>query len=201
MLQSRYYDGAYISVTELKEMAYCPVIPWIHAHLGYRTDPTPSMESGQQRVDADYKEAVAEELGLPRPYRLEVPLRSPRLGLSGVVDVIAGSGTYTVLEVKAFKRPRGRWRHYRLQLLAYALLVMDTLGPVREAILYMGGETLRIPVSERVVQETLKAIERLNVIIRSEDPPRPNIPSAKCTYCWYSRVCPSRPYLKPSRPL
>ncbi|MEB2837275.1 MAG: CRISPR-associated protein Cas4, partial [Desulfurococcales archaeon] len=187
-----YYDRGYLTVTDLKDMEYCPVIPWIKARLGYQEDPTPSMESGRL-VDARRKEEVAEELGLPRPYRVEVPLRSPRLGLSGVVDLIAGEGPYTVLEVKAYKRPRGRWRHYRLQLLAYTLLVMDLLGPVRRAILYMGGEAWEVPVNERTITETLRAIERLRRILEAEEPPKPSPSPAKCAYCGYNKVCPVRP--------
>lgn len=192
-----YSSGSPVAASDLKDMEYCPVIPWIKARMGYTEPPTPSMEAGRA-VDADYKERVAGELGLPRPYRLEVPLKSPRLGLSGVVDVVAGEGPYYVLEVKAFRRRW--WRHFRLQLLAYALLVMDTMGPVREAILYMGGRAYKVPVNERTVEETLAAIDRLRGILESEDPPQPPAARAKCAYCGYARLCPVRPTLNPHPP-
>ncbi|GAB6148787.1 CRISPR-associated protein Cas4 [Stetteria hydrogenophila] len=194
----RYSKARLLTVTDLKDMAYCPVIPWIRWNLGYTEPPTPSMETGRARAGPDYKEAVAEELGLPRPYRLEVPLKSERLGLAGVVDVVAGEPPYTVVEVKAYRRTRGRWSHYRLQLLAYTLLVMDTMGPVREAILYMPGEAHRIPVNERTVEETLKAIERLRRITEASEPPPVTPTPAKCAYCGYNKVCPVRPYIPPT---
>ena len=195
MQRYTFYEGSLLSVADLKDMAYCPVIPWIKANTGYVEPPTPSMEAGRAAVDAGFKERVAEELGLPRPYRLEVPIKSRRLGLSGVVDVVAGDGPFYVVEVKAYKRPRGRWRHFRLQLLAYALLVMDTMGPVREAILYMGGDAYKVPVNERTIEETLRALERLKKIVSSEDPPPVTPARAKCAYCGYNKVCPARPYL------
>ena len=188
------YDLAgYISVNELKEYEYCPAIPWIHRYVGLRTQPTPSMESARERADASYKEEVAGKLGLPRPYRIEYPIRSRSLGLSGVIDVLAGDRRYYVLEVKAYRRPRARLRHFRIQLLAYALLVNTELGPVREAILYNGGEVIRVPVTKESLSRVRRILAGLRAALESEEPPQPNQPGQKCSYCWYKRICPARP--------
>lgn len=189
----KYELSGYVSVAELKEYEYCPAIPWIHRYIGLRTQPTPSMDSARERADAEYKERVAEELGLPKPYRIEYPVASHRLGLSGVVDVLAGDTRYYILEVKAYRRPRHRLGHFKAQLLAYALIVSTELGPVREAILYNGGEVLRLPVTRESLSRVRRILAGLRRILESEEPPQPNQPRQKCLYCWYRRICPSLP--------
>jgi len=180
-----------ISISLVKQYSYCPVIPWINQVLGYVEDPTPSMDLG--RVDASYKEEVARELKLPRPWRIEVPLHSINLGVGGVVDIIAGDGRFTVVEVKAFRRSLRRSRHFRDQLMLYALLVNEVLGPVRDAILYMGGLVYRFTVTQHDLDRMHRLINSVRRIIDSESPPRPKGNARKCGYCWYRRVCPNHP--------
>ena len=182
--------GGCTSVTEVKEYVYCPVIPWIHKYLGYHTRPTPSMESGKEKADASYKSRVAEELGLPRPVRVEVPVKDCSLGVSGVVDIVAGKGPYTIVEVKVFPRRIERARHFKTQLMVYALLVWRNMGPVREAILYMGGKAHRYRVTSRDLEAARRALRGLQKVLESEEPPRARQNPAKCSYCWYRRVCP-----------
>ncbi|MEB3851673.1 MAG: CRISPR-associated protein Cas4 [Desulfurococcales archaeon] len=183
----RYYEGT-LTPTDLKDYAYCPVIPWLRLHASLREAPTPSMEAG--RLDAGEKLAIAGRLGLPRPHRVEVPLESRRLGLRGVVDIVAGRGPYTVVEVKALPRSPRRAGHFRLQLLAYVLLVLDSMGPVGRAILYLAGRPVEVPVNERTLGEALAALARLRRLLASEEPPLANQPGAKCLYCGYRRSCP-----------
>ena len=184
------YSDDYVSVTELKEFAYCPMIPWIHRYLGFYTEPTESMSVARERADSSFKERVAERLGLPRPWRFEVPVRSRELGLRGVVDILAGERRYVVVEVKYYRRKRRRLTHFRRQLLAYTLIVNETLGPVREAILYNGGEVIRIPVSREVLEEIRRYVKALRRVLESEAPPVVNQQPSKCSYCWYRHVCP-----------
>ena len=182
------YSGS-MPVSLVKDYTYCPAIPWIREILGYVEPRTPSMETA--RIDADAKEAIAEELGLPRPWRIEVPVRGRSLPLSGVVDIIAGERRLTVVEAKAYRR-RIEWsRHFRIQLLVYAYLVNEAIGPVREAILYMAGRAYRIPVTRERLDEARRAAEAALRSLESEEPPRPRQPWRKCGYCWYRRVCPS----------
>ncbi len=184
------YSDSYISVGELKEYAYCPVIPWIHKYLGFYTEPTESMSVAKDFMDSNFKEKVAEELKLPKPWRFEVPLKSKELGLRGTIDILAGKRRYIVVEVKYYKRKRSRIRHFKLQLLAYALLVSKTLGSVKEAILYNGGDVIKVPVTQDVLDEVVRQISRLKRILKSEEPPKANQNPSKCLYCWYRHVCP-----------
>jgi CRISPR-associated exonuclease Cas4 len=184
-----YYDD-WVNVVDLKEFEYCPVIPWIHHNIGYVTDPTDSMDVGRSRVDASFKVKVASELGLPKPYRVEVPVKSYRLRVEGVVDLVAGDGKLVVVEVKAFRRRRDRLRHFKTQLVAYALLVTESLGVVREAILYNGGDVMRFRVTGEMLLGVERKLAKLRAVIEGERPPEVSQPRQKCYYCWYRRVCP-----------
>ena len=176
-------------VTIVKDYAYCPAIPWIREVLGYTEPPTPSMETA--RIDASGKEAIAGELGLPRPWRIEVPVRGRSLPLRGVVDIVAGERRLIVVEVKAYRRRREWSSHFRAQLLVYAYLVNETMGPVREAVLYMPGRVERIPVTRERLEQARRLAEAALGSVEGEEPPRPRQPARKCGYCWYRRVCPS----------
>jgi len=186
---SIYYED-YLTVADLKEYEYCPAIPWINRNLGYVTEATPSMDLGKARASREFKVRVAEELSLPKPYRVEVPVVSRRLRVRGVVDLVAGDRRLAVVEVKAFKRRRDRARHFRLQLAAYALLANESLGPVRHAILYLGGDVVRLDVTRDLLVEAESKIRRLWEVVGSEKPPVVRQPPGKCLYCWYRRVCP-----------
>ena len=178
-----------IPVTMVKDHVYCPAIPWIKRFLGYTEPRSPSMETA--RVDASYKEKVAKDLGLPKPWRIEVPVQGKSLPLRGVVDIIAGNRRLTVVEVKAYNRRLDRSSHFKIQLLIYAYLVNESIGPVREAILHMPDRIHRVVVTSELLEEARRAAESAIKTLSSEDPPRPRQPSRKCSYCWYRRVCPS----------
>ena len=187
---NRLLNGPWITPTEVKEYTYCPMIPWLHHYTGLRTEPTPSMEAGKERADAEYKARIAEQLGLPQPHRIEVQLEDPQLRLRGTIDILAGTKTHTVVEVKAYKRPRHKARHYRAQLLTYALLAHRTIGPVRRAILVLGNETITYTITTHELNEAKTLIQKLRETLASEEPPRVRQPKPKCQYCWYRRICP-----------
>jgi CRISPR-associated exonuclease Cas4 len=187
-----YYPEGYVWVTDVKDYIFCPAIAWIKAKIGYVEPQTPSMDVGKARVDAQFKLRIAEELNLPKPWRVEVYVRNPKLGLAGVIDLVAGEGRLVVAEIKAFKR-RIQWsRHFRLQLALYALLA-ESLGRVRRAILYMGGDVYEVSVSSNLVEEAKRVLEEYMSLLNSEDPPNARQPEPKCRYCWYRRFCPSMP--------
>ena len=188
---SYYYESlAYITPTDVKDYHYCKAIPWLRARTGLHEPPTPSMEAGV--VDYSYKERVASQLGLPKPYRLEVRVVDKGLGVSGVIDVVAGSGRLRVVEVKAGVRRVGR--HHTAQLKVYALLAQRNLGPVEEAILYTSRAVQRLRVTPRLLEEAARSVEATRRAVGSEDPPVVSQPAAKCRYCWYNRLCPLRSF-------
>lgn len=188
MYKAHQYFRRRISVSQAKQYSYCPAIPWINYRLNLYEDSTPSMETG--RVSAEEKEDIARRLGLPEPWRIEAPLSDDRLGLSGVIDILAGRRRLVVVEVKKYWRRPARSSHFRDQLMLYALLA-SSVAPVREAILVLGGRALRYRVTGEDLERAKRLVEETRRAIESEEPPRPRMPPRKCAYCWYRRVCPS----------
>ncbi len=188
MLREPLSSSRVLSVTTVKNYALCPLIPWIQARHGLYEDPTISMETG--RMSAEEKEEIAESLGLPRPYMIEKRLYSPRLELAGTVDLVAGRRSLVVLEAKRYKRRRRLSRHFIAQLMVYSLLANDTLGPVREAVLYLGGSVLRFRVTSGWLAEAEKFVREAWRAVSSEDPPKSSSSLRLCRQCWYRRVCP-----------
>jgi len=147
------------------------------------------MEIARGEADARYKEKIAEKLGLPKPWRVEVCLRDPLTGLSGCIDLVAGSKRLAVAEIKLYKRAKKQ--HIRTQLLAYAYLANKTIAPVERALLVEQGEiTLDIPITREHLETIEKKIEKLKKIITREEPPTTNPTEKQCAPCQYRRICP-----------
>ncbi len=177
-----------IPVTLVKEYCWCPAIPWIAVNYGVEPPLTPSMEEGiayRSRVRLD---EIAEELRLPEPRMYEVFVSSKKLGVHGYIDIVAGRGRYTVVEVKAFESRR--WKHFRSQLILYALLVNAELGPVRRSILVLGRRVIDVAVTDSDILYAKKLVEEVWRTILSPEPPRIQIVEQKCRYCRYRRLCP-----------
>ncbi len=176
MPATSWWSPRIIPVGLAKQYVYCPAIPWIIQTTGYREPPTPSMETG--KLDAAFKESIAKRLGLPKPWRIEIELQDGKLGLRGMVDIVAGQSPFKVVEVKRYYRRSGRERHFRAQLMVYALLVL-------------GGKTSVYTVTREDLRSAEQIVEETRRILTREEPPKPFASEAKCNYCWYRRFCPS----------
>lgn len=182
----RYYS---ISPSMLKQMEYCPAIPWLIIKTGWIEPPTDSMKIAREEANANYKEEIAEKLGLPKPWKIEACLKDPETGLTGCIDLIAGNKRLTIAEIKLYRRTRKN--HIRTQLLAYAYLANKTVAPVERAILIEAGEkTLDIPITREHLDSIRSRLEKLKTIIDSEEPPIVNPSDRQCISCQYRRICP-----------
>ncbi|MGC9113403.1 CRISPR-associated protein Cas4 [Acidilobus sp.] len=176
-----------MTASDVKQFAYCPLIPWINRRLGVAEAPGERMKAGRGVRAVD----IASKLGLPRPWREGVSVRDDRLMVRGTVDLMAGErGNAHVLEVKAFRRSYERSHHFRAQLLVYSLLAERALGGVRAAHLYLGGDLVSFPVTLSALREAEELVKMTWEAVESESPP-PAQRSAKCAYCWYRHVCPA----------
>lgn len=176
-----------IPVTIVKEYCWCPMIPWIIYNYGIEPALTPSMARGIEFSRNRDISKIVSELDLPEPIRFEVFLESKALGVYGYIDIVAGSRWYIVGEAKAFRSRR--WEHFKIQLYTYALIVNSCLGPVREAILIMGGDIYRWTLSDRDIAIVRDIVKRVRDVITSPEPPRISIVEEKCRYCRYRRLC------------
>lgn len=178
-----------ISPSMLKQLEFCPAIPWIIAKTGWMEPQTESMRRAREEADASYKEKIAQSLGLEKPYRIEVCLRDRETGLSGCIDIAAGSKRVTVVETKRYRRRKAL--HFRTQLIAYAYLANKLIAPVERALLVMEEKVeLDIPIAKEHLEAIEAKIRRLKTILENENPPPVNKTSRECISCQYRRICP-----------
>ncbi len=169
-----------ITVTDLKDYTLCKAIPWIRRKVRWREPETFSLREGKRDPGRPKIEGA----------KYEVRLSDPKTGLHGVVDVIAGD---RVIEVKKFDR--GKFAHFRLQLLAYSYLANRNGYRVREAVLLMDGkERLRVEVNEEHMRYVEGLAMKVREVVDSDRPPAVDPSPSLCRACQYRRVCLSTPF-------
>lgn len=183
------YTNPPITASMIRQMEFCPVIPWINYNLGFYEEHTESMTMGKEDTYANYKEEIARKLSLKKPWRFELYIKDQKTGLSGVIDIVAGNRKLTIVEVKRFRRARRN--HFRNQLLVYAYLATKAIAPVERAILVMDQEkVLDIEITKEHIEHVENQIKKLRKILETEQPPTPNKTQKQCQPCQYRKICP-----------
>lgn len=115
-----------------------------------------------------------------------LPLRSFRLGLSGIADVVEFGPEKSDVYPIEYKRGRSKAANWdRIQLCAQAMALEEMLGvPVNEGALFYGKSRRRevVMLDAALREETLAASERLHSLIDSGQTPRARY-EAKCDAC------------------
>jgi CRISPR-associated exonuclease Cas4 len=184
-----------LTVTDLKQWAYCRRIPFYRYVQPVDTVRTYRMQRGraaQAAVEALERRRRLREYGLAAGQRLfDVWLRSERLGLSGRIDLL-------VLTTKAcmpvdFKDTEGGVRkNHRMQLAAYALLAEESFHrPAPAAFVYLVPTHTVVQVDlscdDRTAAEV--ALRELRQMVASELLPPPTALRTRCTACEYRNYC------------
>ncbi|MEB3691955.1 MAG: CRISPR-associated protein Cas4 [Caldisphaeraceae archaeon] len=180
------FIDAEVSVTQIKNYSFCPVIPWIEATYNVHEPESNAMKEGKKRVPSE----IAQKIGLERPYIEEVMIVDKELGVKGKVDLISGKKRLKVLEVKSFKRSAETSTHFRDQLFVYSLLVQRQMGRVVVSYLYLGGDIISYDIGKYEIERALKLINDTKRVVLSEEPPKVRPDPRKCSYCWYRHMCP-----------
>ncbi len=190
-----------LEVTDLKQWCHCPRVVFYRYCLPRIRPITGKMEEGILR---HHEEQEREERRSLRNYGLtegerhfDVVLRSPKLGLSGRLDLLIitpakeAQGTEgIVVEYKLSDRKPGL--HVKLQLAAYGLLVEELWNvPVDRAFLYLLPLRRAEPIAlntrlKNRVRETTAAIRAM---IAGEVLPPPPERQAICVSCEFRRFC------------
>ena len=194
-----------VEVTDLKQYAYCPRIPFYRYCLPRIRPVTYGMCEG---ILSHVEEQAREERRSLRAYGLmdgervfDLVLRSERLGLVGKLDLAirreAGhdgrhedQGEGIVVDYKLTRGKAGA--HYRLQLAAYALLLEEAWGlPVKRAFLYhiplrQAEEVAISPALRRQVPRVVAAVRAAALVERMPPPPTKR---ARCVSCEFRRFC------------
>lgn len=193
-------DGL-LEVTDLKQYAYCPRIPFYRYCLPAIRPVTYTMHAG---IASHVEERAREERRSLRPYRLthgervyDLALRSEQLGLVGRLDMaIRRDGEdqtepdAIVVDYKLTERSPGQ--HFQVQLAAYALLLEEAWHlPVRRAFLYSIAlrQAEEIAISPSLRRRVLRTLSQVRQTVVDERMPAPPTNRAKCITCEFRRFC------------
>lgn len=185
-----------IRVADLKQWVYCPRV-FYYQHCWPHVRPTTfKMQAG---IEAGRSESGREERRSLHVYGIaagerefDVVLRSARLGLSGIVDMVitvTGSGEQIVVDYKLSRIPGP---HFQLQVAAYGLMLEEMRGvTVRRGFLY--AIPLRraeeIKLDPRIRKQVERAVNAMQAIIVTETMPEPVKNRHKCITCEFRRFC------------
>jgi CRISPR-associated exonuclease Cas4 len=182
-------------VSDIKQYAYCPRIPFYRYALPVERRPTFKMEHGKaehlnlERLESRRK---LRRYGLDAGERLfNVSLRSLRLGLAGKLDLLIRTpdADYPV----EFKHTEGGVSaNHRLQLVGYGLLAEEHFGrPVGRGFVYLipkdDVEVVEFTPEQR--QTVLAMIAEVRNSVVSERMPAPTPVRGRCVDCEYRNYC------------
>jgi CRISPR-associated exonuclease Cas4 len=188
-------NGVDIRVNDLKQFAYCPRIVFYQYTMPVERRATFKMEHGKSvepRVEDLEKRRRLREYGLAEGVRrFQVSMRSPRLGVSGRVDLLieTPNGMFPV-DFKDTTSPI-RHNHY-VQLCAYAMLIEETFHrPASAGFIYRvpRNDVTPVDMTPALKAETLATIEAIRTLIRSERMPDATAIRGRCTDCEYRNYC------------
>ena len=184
-----------LTVTDLKQWAYCPRIPYYHHVMPVEIARTYKMERGRDveaAVQAMEKRRGFRRYGLERgERRFGVWLHSAALGLAGKLDllILTEDACYPV----DFKDTDGGVRHnHRVQLAAYAMIVEEHFArpaPVAFVYLVPSKQLVAVSVGAKEREEVTRAVVEMRRVIEQEDMPSPTPVRARCVACEFRNYC------------
>lgn len=184
-----------VTVTDLKQWAYCQRIPFYRYVLPVSPGPTYKMGRGkdvQAAVEALEKRRGFRAYGMAQgERRFGIWLRSERLGLSGKLDllIVTAEACYPV----DFKDTEGGVRrNHRVQLAAYALLAEEAFDrPALEGFIYLvpRKSVVAVGLTEGDRDEVRSALIAMRQMIAREETPPPTAVRARCVACEYRNYC------------
>lgn len=184
-------------MSDVKQYAYCPRVVYYSHLLPQRARPTTlKMAAG---LDEHERQAALEDRRTLRAYGLDlgrrhfdVALSSPRLGLSGRLDLVIETQAEVVpVDFKASEGSIGL--NHKYQLSAYALLAEEAWRrPVRRGFVLLAPQKRAVEV--RVTSNTRgwvhKALREIREMLQSERKPEPTRLRGRCRDCEFRRFCP-----------
>lgn len=186
------------TVSDIKQFCYCPRIIYFTYVMPVKKKPTFKMEYGKEehlRTEELEERRKLKIYGFADGQRqFRVYLKSERLNLCGVLDMlISSNGYYYPVDFKDSLHPPGT--NHRYQLTAYALLVEEMFNkPVRQGFIYSIPlkKVYSIPITQNMRDYTKKILARVKRIIELETMPRLSSNSvrwARCRGCEFRNWC------------
>jgi CRISPR-associated exonuclease Cas4 len=184
-----------LTVTDLKQWAYCPRIPYYHHVMPVEFARTYKMERGRDveaAVQAMEKRHGFRRYGLERgERRFGAWMHSATLQLAGKLDLLIVT-EYAAYPVD-FKDTEGGVRYnHRIQLAAYAMIVEEALAlPVPMTFVYLvtSRKLVTVPIGDKERDQVMRAVAEMRRVIDEEDMPGPTPVRARCTACEFRNYC------------
>jgi len=185
-----------IPVSLVKQYHFCPRIVYFSEILGVKERVTELMKEGKDiQRDEERKDKRRKTLlgkGLSANLRIkQLHLSSKRLSLEGIVDLVNIDEKICLVERKAAKAPKKIPKNHLYQLVAYALLVEETLKkPLKEIIIhYIKSDSLiKIEITYDMKKHVIWTIDQIKKILEKEYLP-PYKWKPACKSCGYKWIC------------
>lgn len=184
-----------LTVSDIKQVLYCARIPFHRYVSRVPVVPTGKMAFGKEahlRIDRLERRRTLVEFELLEGEReFHVPLRSDRLGLSGVLDMLVRASLELIpVEFKDSEGAPGL--NHKYQLVAYALLVEEQFrSVVRRGFIYLipHKEVVEYPITPNMRRHVVRTLATMRAILASDRLPAPPSNLGKCVDCEYRRFC------------
>ncbi len=184
-----------LRVNDLKQFQYCPRIVFYNTVMPVERKSTVKMERGKEeefKLDAlEKRRTLARyELGSGER-RFHVWIESPKLGLSGKLDllIVSPRGYFPV----DFKYTRGRpHRNHVFQLAGYAILVEEEFkSKVEMGFIYLAPvqKVIAIRMTRQLKEKTLGVLTEIRNMIGEGILPPPTEVRSRCTECEFRNYC------------
>lgn len=184
-----------LRVNDLKQYEYCPRIVFYNTVMPVERKTTVKMERGKEeefRLDAlEKRRSLRRYQLLSGERRFHVWLESPKLGLSGRLDllIISSKGFFPV----DFKYTRGRpHRNHLIQLAGYALLVEENFQTqVETGFIYLTPiqEIVAVSLSSQLKDQAISYLRQIRDMIREGILPAPTPVRSRCEECEFRNYC------------
>jgi len=185
-----------LRVSDIKQYIYCPRIIYFYYVLPVHRRITRKMEYGKlEHIEVVHleKRRKLKAYGLSDGERkYNVYLKSERMGLRGVIDMIITTKNGDVFPVEFKHSLSKEGLHQKYQLTAYAMLLEEVFErPVRYGFIYLipskTAHIIEITVSMR--EHIKKVLAAIRNIVLDERLPRYLRSKMRCTDCEYKNYC------------
>ncbi len=185
-----------LRVSDLKQYIYCPRILYYYYVMPVPRRVTRKMEYG--RLEHIEIQKLEKRRGL-KPYGIlegerlfSYPLKSMRLGLHGLIDmiIVATDGKVYPVEFKHSMSRKGL--HQKYQLAAYAMLMEEKFNrPVRYGFIYLIPSKTIIPmeITNSMRDHIKKVLSAIRKLIEGEKIPAYIRSERRCTDCEFKNYC------------
>lgn len=186
----------HLTVTDLKQWAYCPRVVFYTYCMPRLRPLTFKMEAAQESHEEEKdreRRRTGQLYGLPQADRFEnVQFESETMGLSARIDLVLRQGERAwPVDYKLSEQVKVA-EHFKLQLMAYALLVEEAWGVhCASGFLYALGSRRveEVTFTPRLRAKVRATVQEGRAAVAAERTPEPTPQRSKCVNCEFRRFC------------